>query len=388
MKVLWITPVYPNEYQPYSGVFCQIQAHHIADLGLVPEIVVPVPYVPPLVKWMNQRYGFFNSMAGHAEDGPIHISRVRYITSPLEYVFGVSHVTQRLAISALNLKKPNLIHAHFAYPVGAAAIDMAKKWKIPLILTLYGDDVTIHPYVSRWHLRRFQRTVRQSDMIIALSEALADETEELSGRKPRVLSSGVDMHRFGNLPNNLSMRKKHGISSDDFVVTYIGNLLIEKGVLDLVAAFERCNSNHSRLIFIGDGPDKPTGPLIMHFGKRPNQDIPQFLAMADVLVLPSHHEGLGQVILEAGAAGKPVVGASTGGIKNLLSDDRGWLFNPKDTHVLARCLDEVKQNSQEAKRRGNRLKTHIMEYHSPSKNASTLIKWYRSLIQQNNRLPS
>ena len=112
MKVLWITPVYPNEYQPYSGVFCQIQAHHIADLGLVPEIVVPVPYVSPLVKWMNQRYGFFNSMAGHAEDGPIHISRVRYITSPREYVFGVSHVTQRLAISALNLKKPNLIQAH------------------------------------------------------------------------------------------------------------------------------------------------------------------------------------------------------------------------------------------------------------------------------------
>jgi len=157
-------------------------------------------------------------------------------------------------------------------------------------------------------------------------------------------------------------------------------LLIEKGVLDLAEAFEGYNSNHSRLIFVGDGPDKPIGPRIRHFGKRPNQDIPQFLAMADVLALPSHHEGLGQVILEAGAAGKPVVGASTGGIKNLLCDDRGWLFKPKDTQALVRCLDEVKRKPDEAKRRGNRLKTHVMECHSPSKNASTLVKWYKSLL--------
>ena len=132
-------------------------------------------------------------------------------------------------------------------------------------------------------------------------------------------------------------------------------------------------------MFVGDGPLKSTSERIVHAGIQPNTEIPRFIALADLLVLPSHHEGLGQVILEAGAGGLPVVGSSTGGITNLLSRKRGWLFPPGDIEALTRRLREVHRSPEEARRRGKRLKQHVLNNHVLSDNANRLIAAYRSL---------
>ena len=377
MRLLWITPEYPSDKCSFAGIFQQMQARALAAKGIVPEIIAPTPYVSGLLKALSSRYRTIAVRPEHETDGPIRINRPRYLTSPREYLWGISHSTQAFILRRVSYVKPSLIHAHFAYPVGAAALMLKKKWNIPLVLTLHGDDVTIHPHASPWHRKLFGRTVRSSDIVIAVSHALADETEKLTGRKPEVLSVGIDTERFQILPEKHRIRERLNLPSTAFVILYVGNLLPQKGVLDLTKAYHRLKLNESRLVFVGDGPLKPMGEGIVHLGKQPNHMIPQFLASADVLVLPSHHEGLGQVILEAGAAGVAVVGSETGGIVDLLSDERGWLFPPKDIGLLTKRLDEVKRNPEEATRRAGRLKQYVSENHELSKNADKLIALYR-----------
>ena len=379
MKLLWITPEYPSKTRSVAGIFQQMQARALAAKGIVPEIIAPTPYVPVLLKALSSRYGNIAKRTEHETDGPININRPRYLTSPREYLWGISHSTQAFILRRLNYSKPSIIHAHFAYPVGAAALMLKEKWNIPMVLTLHGDDVTIHPQVSPWHRRRFIRTVCSADVVIAVSQALADETERLSGRKPTVLSVGVETDQYRNLPNKYMERARFKITSREFIILYIGNLLRQKGVLDLLEAFQRFGLKESRLMFVGDGPLKSTSERIVHAGVQPNTEIPRFIALADLLVLPSHHEGLGQVILEAGAGGLPVVGSSTGGITNLLSRKRGWLFPPGDIEALTRRLREVHRSPEEARRRGKRLKQHVLNNHVLSDNANRLIAAYRSL---------
>jgi len=382
IKALWITPDYPSEAFPFAGICQQMQALAVAAKGVCLEIVSTVPYVPLVLGWFNERYKKMAALPRHALDGGIKITRLRYITTPREYVWTCAHITQRVSLSFLNSGNSNLIHAHFAYPVGAAAAAVAKKKDIPLILTLHGDDVTVHPYVSPWHRRRFAKTVMKADFLIAVSETLAIETEKLSGMRPIVLSAGVDVSAFENPGTKRYHRKRLNFPPDAFIILYIGNLLPQKGVSDLARAFSQSPIKDVLLVLVGEGPCKPRAERIICLGQRPNYEIPGFLAAADLLVIPSHHEGLGQVILEAGAAGLPVIGARTGGIQDLLSDERGWMFPPKDVYMLARTLVEVKQNPEEAKRRAKRLKALVMEKHDLKKNADRLKEIYQHLLEE------
>ena len=204
----------------------------------------------------------------------------------------------------------------------------------------------------------------------------------MSGRKPAVLSTGIRPDDFKHLPFKADIRKKLNLPVDAFLVLFIGNLLLQKGVRDLAVAFKRLDIPNKRLVYVGDGPDKATGNHIDNFGDRQYHEIPDFLAAADVLVLPSHHEGLGQVILEAGAAGVPVIGSATGGITDLLSDSRGWLCAPKTPAALTDCITSVYQNPEEGKRRAGRLFRHVIDDHDLWKNTSRLVKIYQSLCHR------
>ena len=380
MKVLWISPDYPSSHFPFAGLYSQMQARALREQDVIPQVVSPIPFVPPILKKLNARYKMMAELPRHSMDGTISVIRPRYLTTLREYILKLSHITQRISILNIGLSKPDLIHAHFAYPVGAAAIGLAKKWKVPVVITLHGDDVTIHPHISGLHRRYFTKTIQSANLVVAVSKALAQETEKLTGRKPRVLSVGIDPIRFQSLPDKLQERKQLELPADGFVILYIGNMVTQKGVLDLTAAFSRLDGNAAQLIYVGEGPQKPQGDRIIHFGFRFNRDIPKFLAVADLMVLPSHHEGLGQVILEAGASGVPVIGAATGGIVELLSDRRGWLFQPKNIDALLACLNEVRSHPAEAAKRAQRLKNYVLEKHVLKRNAIKLKKFYENIL--------
>jgi teichuronic acid biosynthesis glycosyltransferase TuaC len=222
--------------------------------------------------------------------------------------------------------------------------------------------------------------MRGAAHVIANSPDLAVTTRSLTGVLPEALSIGIDLARFSAVPDRAKARANLGIPTDTHIILYVGALLPQKGVLDLAAALRLLAWPDTVALFVGAGPAHPEGAGIRLLGPRPNSEIPALLAAADVFVLPSWHEGLGLSAVEAGAAGVPVIGARTGGLANLLADDCGYLFAPRDVGELVRALREMRADPAEARRRAERLGARVRHEHDLHANARRLAAVYGELI--------
>jgi glycosyltransferase involved in cell wall biosynthesis len=166
--------------------------------------------------------------------------------------------------------------------------------------------------------------------------------------------NGVDFSRFAATPETTSrvaeLRRKLGIPAEATVVAFVGRLTRDKGIPELLESFLRLDQQFRdlRLLLVGCFEDQDplpastrncleTHPHIIFAG--PVTDTPAYYAMADIVVLPSHREGLPMVILEAKAAGKPVVCASVTGIVDVVADgETGLLFPAGDVSALTDAM--------------------------------------------------
>jgi glycosyltransferase involved in cell wall biosynthesis len=169
--------------------------------------------------------------------------------------------------------------------------------------------------------------------------------------------NGVDTSRFAATPElarrAAELRSQLGIPAEAAVVAFVGRLTRDKGIPELIEAFLRLDKQFRdlRLLLVGcfqNGDPLPaetrrcveTHPRVIFAGAVP--DPAAYYAIADVVVLPSHREGLPMVVLEAHAAGKPVVGAAATGIVNIVLDgETGLLFPVGDVPALAQALAKL-----------------------------------------------
>ena len=169
--------------------------------------------------------------------------------------------------------------------------------------------------------------------------------------------NGVDASRFAATPELMrrtaELRRQLGIPVEAPVVAFVGRLTRDKGIPELIEAFLRLGNQFPdlRLLLVGcfqNGDALPadtrryveTHPRVIFAGAV--QDTTAYYAIADVVVLPSHREGLPMVILEAHAAGKPVVGAAATGIVNIVLDgETGHLFPVGDVPALTDALAKL-----------------------------------------------
>jgi len=166
--------------------------------------------------------------------------------------------------------------------------------------------------------------------------------------------NGVDVARFAPTQQRIwraaELRRQFGIPADAPVALFVGRLTCDKGIAELIEAFLQLENRipNLRLLLVGsfeDGDPLPedirkhleTHDRVILAG--PVNDTAPYYATADVLVLPSHREGLPTVVLEAHAAGKPVIGAAATGIVDLLVDgETGLLFPVGDVSSLANAI--------------------------------------------------
>jgi glycosyltransferase involved in cell wall biosynthesis len=169
--------------------------------------------------------------------------------------------------------------------------------------------------------------------------------------------NGVDVSRFAPTPQRMrraaELRRQFGIPADAPVALFVGRLTCDKGIAELLEAFLQLENRFSdlRLLLVGSFEDGD--PLPADVRKRleahervvltgPVNDTSSYYAIADVLVLPSHREGLPTVILEGHAAGKPVIGAAATGIVDLIADgETGLLFPVGDALALADAIAKL-----------------------------------------------
>jgi glycosyltransferase involved in cell wall biosynthesis len=166
--------------------------------------------------------------------------------------------------------------------------------------------------------------------------------------------NGVDASRFKSTPEMMrraaELRHMLGIPAHALVASFVGRLTCDKGIPELAEAFVRIGEQFPDLwlLLVGcfeDGDPLPveirrsleSHPKIIFAGAV--HDTTPYYALADMLILPSHREGLPTVVLEAHAAGKPVIGAAaTGIVDSVVDGETGLLFPVGDVPALAEAI--------------------------------------------------
>jgi glycosyltransferase involved in cell wall biosynthesis len=200
--------------------------------------------------------------------------------------------------------------------------------------------------------------------VICVSQSLREKATALQLATPeRTLvfglgsSNGVDASRFAPTPEGTTraaeLRSELGIPPHAPVLGFVGRLTRDKGIPELVESFLQLSEQFPDLRLLLLGPSQEEDPLDgktrrvldMHphiIAAGETLDTAPFYAVTDIVVLPSHREGFPNVVLEAYAAGKPVVAArATGTIDAVVDGETGLLFPIGDVAALVRCLQRL-----------------------------------------------
>jgi glycosyltransferase involved in cell wall biosynthesis len=194
---------------------------------------------------------------------------------------------------------------------------------------------------------------RRVDRVVAISSAIRDVLVAAGVEAARitVIPSGIDVERFAAAEGERERvrRDAWGVDAADCVVLVVGALVERKGHAVLLAAARALADQGVRLryVFCGDGVERRAlearardlalGARVHFLGFR--RDVPALLAGADVVAVPSLHEGLGVAALEAMAAARAVVASRVGGLVEVVRHGTtGWLVPPGDAAVLAAAL--------------------------------------------------
>jgi glycosyltransferase involved in cell wall biosynthesis len=246
----------------------------------------------------------------------------------------------------------------------------------------------IVPVSRRAHWLR-RAAASATDLFVAVSAATADTARanrECSPGKLRVVINGTDLSRFP-APDGAraAIRRELGIPVDGRVLVTVGRLVKEKNHGMLVRAVAPLLRDDRRLILVGDGPLRDdlraalagleNGRYVHMTGAR--RDVPALLAAADAFVLSSDSEGLPIGLLEAWAAGLPVVSTAVGGIPAAVrSDDTGLLVPPGDEGALTAALLRVFEDDAALRRMAERGRLHVLDTYSAERMAGAYFSLY------------
>jgi len=242
---------------------------------------------------------------------------------------------------ALEDFKPDLIHIVNPAVLGLAGVFYAKTLDIPLIASYHTH---LPKYLEHYGLGMFEGLMwelikavhNQARLNLATSTAMQDELSSHGVERVKVWQRGVDTELFRPELASREMRDRLSQGAPDApILLYIGRLSAEKEIDRIKPVLEAIPD--ARLALVGDGPhreelEKHFAGTHTHFvGYLAGEELASAYASADAFIFPSRTETLGLVLLEAMAAGCPVVAANAGGIPDIVTDgENGFMFDPQD----------------------------------------------------------
>lgn len=352
-RVLVLTNLFPVPWETTRGTFNAQQFTWLAERADV-TVAIALPLREalrrPRMTWRTLR---LRSDERPARCGFLYLNLPRPLARLNALLYMVAFCLQhpRLAL----WRSWDCLVGSWLYPDAVAAAMLAAIRARPIVPIALGTDGNVlsrmpdrRPQIA-WMLRRARRLVTVS---AALREVLAD-----CGATPErtiVAYTGVDPGRFRPM-SRASARAGLGIEAGARVVLFVGNLIPTKGTRELLAAAVSLLRSDPRWMFvlIGGGPevevirggfeDAGAAHRVMLPGRIPNTALATWYASADVVCLPSHREGVPNVVLEAMACGRPVVATRVGGIPEVVPEFAGILVEPHSSVAVAdalrRCLE-------------------------------------------------
>lgn len=317
----------------------------------------------PLIKEsMEQGYEVHNACADTGLFPQLKAEGLHMINMPIERkISPMSNMnTIRAFVSLMKKEKYDIIHVHT--PVAALLARVAAKLagQKNVVYTAHGfyfhDDMSpkvykvfygIEKYAARW-MTDWLLLQSIEDYQLAIDDRFSPKDKTIH------LSNGVDIWSKFNrdIVDAPSLRNEIEIEESDVVFTFIGRLVREKGVFELLHAFNKLRQENStvKLVLIGGLLDSErdqdsyaelqtllTSPGVVQLGFR--NDTPELLSISDVFVLPSHREGLPRSIIEAMGMKLPIVASNIRGCREEVFPNRnGFLFEKENIEELYEAM--------------------------------------------------
>lgn len=363
-KILTLTSSFPKSPDDISGRFVKDLADELVKKGR--DIVVLAPHSPGLAPvetsgdfkiyrfkyWYPARYQILTN-------GAILPKLSGNVLAALQIPFFVS-ASFLSCVRLARKQKPDAIHTHWLLPQGLVGAMVSKISGKPHLATIHAGGLVA---LGRMPFKRLiaKFIVKNSSAISAVSgfikrkflNLLDDKTRSEADSKISTIPMGVHPERFEG-KNTSESRTLLGLKRSDFVVLFVGRLSEKKGVEDLLVAFQSLSQEGARLWIVGSGPlhqnlkDRASGQgsgEVQFFGRVSDDKLDELYLAADVVAVPSvttsygDVEGLPVVVMEAMAAGKPVIGTDVGGISDAIENEKtGLLIPERSPEIIASAL--------------------------------------------------
>jgi glycosyltransferase involved in cell wall biosynthesis len=291
-------------------------------------------------------------------------------------------------------RKPDILETHGVRMHFLARLSGLVR-TIPWVAFHHGytaEDLKMQTYnqLDRWSLRGAAR-------VFTDCRPFADQLAGMGIRRERirVLGSSIEVRPGAGAEEVRAVAERHGIASGEPVILSVGRLSREKGQADLIAAAGHLAAAQPnlpfRLVLVGDGPER--GRLekaaaasglsrpIVFAGQQ--TDVLPYYGLARVFVLPSLSEGSPNVLLEAMAAGVPIVATSVGGVPEMVEHETSALLAPaRNPQALATQIGRILSEATLADRLTRNSSAVVSECYSPEAYRRTVVQAYVELRTQ------
>ncbi len=246
-----------------------------------------------------------------------------------------------------NREKLDILHVHYAIPHAVCAI-LAKQMAgrdIKIVTTLHGTDITVLGYdPSLADAIKFG--IEKSDVVTAVSEALANQTYELINPDKQIdtVYNFIDERVYQKRDAQL-LKSEFEINQNEKIIIHVSNFRAVKRVPDVIKTFAKISAvMPAKLLLVGDGPEmtiicKLVRQLgledqVIFLGKQENLE--ELYSISDLMLLLSEKESFGLVALEAMACGVPCIGTNVGGLPEVINHgETGYICEVGDIGDIA-----------------------------------------------------
>lgn len=339
-KICVLTSRYPSASDPvYSFVGTLIEA--IADMGVECHVISPVSHI-------EKQHKAVTRIERTAQGSEIYVYCPRFFMFPNRNVLGFR--TYKLTVWSMwssirrvfrrNVRYCDAIYSHFI-DSGVNAAWLKKKTGIPAFMAVGESNVTMRKLTYEVF-----RDVLYDGLngVISVSSQLKNDlfdNDIISKETPIIVApNGIDTDLFKPLDKD-SCRSELGISSEDFVISFVGAFIKRKGIDKLQSVLKMHPSWKCILIGSGDIKIELDDNQVLFSGRISHDRIPQYISASDVFVLPTEAEGCCNAIIEAMGCGLPVVSSNKSFNDDILNEGCSIRVNTDSVGELDEALTKL-----------------------------------------------
>jgi len=379
MKLLILTNWYPHEGSDYEGVFVRDQA---AALALSHDVTLVSIRIIINDRWHFLKGGFRSIEESRFEAYEIFVYRSLPVYNQLNFIILSHLILQRI----LKNRSYDIIHAHTPFIAGTLARIISSRLKIPYVITVHNSPVTslfrtkLHKYITL-------SALNNADAVFSVSPLAAREVQ-------KYLKKGKDVH----VVPNVVLTKKYVNNKGEYNIKgkinlgFLGGLNTDQKGLDvLLQAFALLEDRDDYFLHVGGNGEllekykSLAGDLrildnIRFYGSFQPKMVPFFMASLDLFVLSSRHESFGVVVIEAMAAGVPVVATRCGGPESIITPEVGILVENENEVSIATGIMRWRKNRKDYLPK--KITEYVVRNYGESSFEDRVIALYRSIAQR------